>query len=105
MRRGEFIAGLGSARDSTGLVRVRLQYMKGIVTPALVTAVLALSACASYPPASPPPLPQIFAPDQVLTESVKAERKVVSKAYSSCLARAVKRLDDYNLTPRPSHEG
>jgi len=89
----------GRRRDSTGLVRVRLQYMKGIVTPALVTAVLALSACASYPPASPPPLPQIFAPDQVLTESVKAEREAVSKAYSSCLARAIKRLDDYKSDP------
>ena len=73
--------------------------MKGIVRPALATAVLALSACASYPPASPPPLPQIFAPDQVLTESVKAEREAVSKAYSSCLARAVKRLDDYKSDP------
>ena len=53
MRRGEFIAGSGvrrrgRRRDSTGLVRVRLQ--QGIVTPALVTAVLALSACASHPP-------------------------------------------------------
>jgi hypothetical protein len=89
----------GRRRDSIGLVRVRLQYMKGIVTPALVTAVLALSACASYPPVSPPPSPQIFAPDQVLTESVKAEREAVSKAYSSCLARAVKRLDDYKSAP------
>jgi hypothetical protein len=73
--------------------------MKGIVRPALATAVLALSACTSYPPASPPPLAQIFAPDPVLTESVKAEREAVSKVYSSCLARAAKRLDDYKSDP------
>jgi len=73
--------------------------MKGIVRPALATAVLALSACTSYPPASPPPLAQIFAPDQVLTESIKAEREAVSTLYSSCLARAAKRLDDYKSDP------
>jgi hypothetical protein len=72
---------------------------KGIVRPALATAVLALSACASYPPASPPPLAQIFAPDPVLTESIKAEREAVSKMYSSCLARVAKRLDDYRSDP------
>jgi hypothetical protein len=71
---------------------------EGIVRAALATAVLALSACASYPPASSPPLAQIFAPDQVVTESVKVEREAFSKAYSSCLARA-------NLTPRLLHEG
>jgi hypothetical protein len=73
--------------------------MKGIVSPALATTVLALSACASYPPASPPPLAQIFAPDQVVTESVKVDREAFSKVYSSCLARAAKRLDDYKSDP------
>jgi hypothetical protein len=70
-----------------------------IVGPALATAILALSACASYPPASPPPLAQIFAPDQVVTESVKVDREAFSKVYSSCLARAAKRLDDYKSDP------
>jgi hypothetical protein len=64
---------------------------------AVATAVLALGACASYPPA--PPLPQTSSPDPVLTESVKAEREAVSKIYSSCLARAAKRLDDYKSDP------
>jgi hypothetical protein len=73
--------------------------MKGIVRPAFATAVLALSACTSYPPAASPPLAQIFTPDLVLTESVKAEREAVSKVYSSCLARAAKRLDDYKSDP------
>ena len=73
--------------------------MKGIVRPALATAALAFSACASYPPASPPPLAQIFAPDEVMTESVKAEREAVSTAYSSCLATAAKRFDDYKSDP------
>jgi hypothetical protein len=72
---------------------------EGIVSPALATAVLALSACASYPPASSPSLAQIFAPDQVVTESVKVEREAFSKVYSSCLARAAKRLDDYKSDP------
>ena len=45
------------------------------------------------------PLAQIFAPDQVLTESVKAEREAVSTVYSSCLARTAKRLDDYKSDP------
>jgi hypothetical protein len=76
-----------------------MKSMKGIVGPALATAVLALSACASYPPASPPTLAQIFAPDEVLTESVKAEREAVSTAYSSCLASAAKRFDDYKSDP------
>jgi hypothetical protein len=76
-----------------------MKSMKGIVGPALATAVLALSACASYPPASPPPLAQIFAPDEVMTESVKAEREAVSTVYSSCLARAAKRFDDYKSDP------
>ena len=79
--------------------------MKGIARPSLAAAVLAFSACASYPPASPPPFAQIFAPDQVLTESVKAEREAVSMVYSSCLARSAKRLTITNLTPRPSREG
>jgi hypothetical protein len=73
--------------------------IKGIARPALAAAVLALSACASDPPASPPPLAQPFAPDPVLIESVKAEREAVSKVYSSCLARAAKRLDDYKSDP------
>jgi hypothetical protein len=64
---------------------------------AVATAVLALGACASYPPALP--LPQTSTPDPVLTESVKAEREAVSKMYSSCLARAAKRLDDYKSDP------
>ena len=64
---------------------------------AVATAVLALGACASYPPA--PPSLQTSAPDPVLTESVKAEREAVSKMYSSCLARAAKRVDDYKSDP------
>ena len=88
----------GTVRNATR-ARDVTKSMKGIVRPALATAVLAFSACASYPPASPPPLAQIFGPDQVLTESVKAEREAVSKAYSSCLARAIKRLDDYKSDP------
>jgi hypothetical protein len=58
-----------------------------------------LLTCAAYPPALPPPLAQIFVPDPVLTESVKAEREAVSKVYSSCLVRAAKRLDDYKSDP------
>jgi hypothetical protein len=75
------------------------KFTKGIVRPALATPVLALTACTSYPPALPPPLAQIFAPGQVLTESAKAEREAASKAYSSCLAGAANRLDDYKSDP------
>jgi hypothetical protein len=67
------------------------------VRHAVATAILALGACASYPPA--PPLPPTSPPDPVLTESSKAEREAVSRIYSSCLARAAKRLDDYNTDP------
>jgi hypothetical protein len=34
-----------------------------------------------------------------LTESVKAEREAASTAYSSCLASAAKRFDDYKSDP------
>ena len=37
---------------------------------------------------------------RVLTESVKADRDAVSTAYSSCLASAAKRFDDYKSDPK-----
>jgi hypothetical protein len=67
------------------------------VRHAVATAILALGACASYPPT--PPLPRTSPPDPVLTESSKAEREAVSRIYLSCLARAAKRLDDYKSDP------